>query len=256
MATSVNGWPLVPAGSPQLVQLPGVPTGPVALAGPVATLLGYVATEFHARVEAITSTSSHRPGAKIGSTGWYSNHASATAVDLNGGRHPQFRRGTFTAAQVAQIRTILAATKVIDWGGDWDDASVDEMHFEIRPKTTAQQVADAASTLNQEDDMTPTQAAQLDYIFSAIAPGEAGVRSTGHVLVQLGRIEAEAKAAKENTNPISRGGVAVSLRQEIANIGTAVSGLPTAVWGYSNAKLETSDVYSLLRTIRDKVSGK
>jgi len=156
MATSVNGWALVPAGSPQLAQLPGIPTGPVALAGPVATLLGYVAAEFHARVEAITSTSSHRPGAKIGSTSRYSNHASATAVDLNGGRHPQFRRGTFTAAQVAQIRVILAATKVIDWGGDWDDASVDEMHFEIRPNTTAQQAADAAGTLNPEDDMPLT----------------------------------------------------------------------------------------------------
>lgn len=189
MATSVNGWPLVPAGSPQLAQLPGVPTGPVALAGPVATLLGYVATEFHARVEAITSTSSHRPGAEIGSTGWYSNHASATAVDLNGGRHPQFRRGTFTAAQVAQIRTILAATKVIDWGGDWDDASVDEMHFEIRPKTTAQQVVDAASTLNQEDDMTPTQAAQLTAILDLLTPGVSGVKFDGDIFKRLVRIE-------------------------------------------------------------------
>lgn len=257
MTTSVNGWPLVPSGSPQLSTLPGVPTAPVALTGPVATLLGYVAAQFHSQVEAITSTSSHRPGARISGTSLYSNHASATAIDLNGQLHPQYRRGTFTATQVAKIRTILATTSVIDWGGDWNDAAVDEMHFEIRPGTTTQQAADAADALTREEtDMTPDQASKLNFIFNALAPGEAGVRTAGHVLVQLGRIEAEANAAKENTKPITRGGVQVSLRQEIANIGTAVTGLPAAVWGYSNAKLETADVYSILRKIRDAVVGK
>lgn len=172
-----------------------------------------------------------------------SNHGWALAVDLGGG---------INSFGTAQHVWMVANGPVYGWfhptwarqGGGREEA----WHFEYDGTTNP--------PTSEEDDMTPAQAAQLDYIFSAIAPGESGVRSTGHVLVQLGRIEAEAKVAKENTNPISRGGVAVSLRQEIANIGTAVTGLPTAVWGYRNAKLEASDVYSLLRTIRDKVAGK
>lgn len=226
MATSQNGWPLVAAGSPQVETLAGVPTGPVALAGPVAQLLRYVAVQFNARVEAITSTSSHRPGATIGSTGRYSNHASATAIDLNGGRHPQFARGTFTPAQVSEIRAILGSTQVIDWGGDWGDASVDEMHFEIRPGTTTQQAADAAGALNQEDDMTPAQAAQLSAIHDLFTAGQAGVKSEGDILARLRRLEAKADA------------------------------VGTSVWGYKNAAINgTRDVYGVVNAIKTKVGA-
>lgn len=62
--------------------------------------------------------------------------------------------------------------------------------------------------------------------------------------------------AVANTRPITRNGVEVSLRQEIANIGTAVTSLPASVWAYFNPKLEKEDVYDMLRVIRNKVTGK
>ncbi|WP_018687033.1 peptidoglycan-binding protein [Actinokineospora enzanensis] len=59
-----------------------------------------------------------------------SNHASATAVDVNSTRHPLGATGTFTPAQVAEIRRILAEVdNVVRWGGDW--SRPDPMHFEI-----------------------------------------------------------------------------------------------------------------------------
>lgn len=93
-------------------------------------------------------------------------------------------------------------------------------------------------------------------VHDLLTPGKEGVKPEGDILGRLGRIEAEANAAQQNTRPITRNGVEVSLRQEIANIGTAVTNLPTRVWAYANTVLETGDVYSILRAIRDKVVGK
>jgi hypothetical protein len=161
MATSENGWNLVPAGSSSLQSIPGLPDNPIVLGGAVATVLAYVARQFNARVELLTSTSSHRPGALIEGTSTYSNHASATAIDLNGGRHPYYVpvAETFTTAQVATIRQILSeCAGVIRWGGDFPASRVDGMHFEIY--ASAELVALAAARLSgtlppvdQEDDM-------------------------------------------------------------------------------------------------------
>lgn len=58
-------------------------------------------------------------------------HASGTAIDINAPRHPYGKGGTFTAAQVKEIRKILAELDgTVRWGGDFDNP--DEMHFEIR----------------------------------------------------------------------------------------------------------------------------
>lgn len=96
-----------------------------------------------------------------------------------------------------------------------------------------------APPTSEEDDMTPEQSAKLDYIFNAIAPGESGVRSTGHVLVQLTRIENAVGAVSKAVS-----GVATSVK----DVATAVGKIPTAVWGYRNAALEkVDDAYALLR---------
>ncbi len=146
MANSENGWPLVVEA--QLEPLAWLPNNARLLAGPVAQVLGYVARQFAARVEPITSTSSFRPKATIGSGSTYSNHASGTALDMNGGRHPQGSKDTFTGPQVGAIRQILAeCSGVLRWGGDYPMPITDEMHFEIRPGATAAQVAAAAAAL-------------------------------------------------------------------------------------------------------------
>jgi hypothetical protein len=146
MANSENGWPLVVEA--QLEPLAWLPNNARLLAGPVAQVLGYVARRFAARVEPITSTSTYRPNAIIAGTKAFSNHASGTALDLNGGKHAMGESGTFAKIQVDAIRQILAeCSGVLRWGGDYVSRP-DEMHFEIRPGATAAQVAAAAAVLN------------------------------------------------------------------------------------------------------------
>lgn len=59
-------------------------------------------------------------------------HASGTAIDYNATRHPNGKRGTFTAAQAKRIRDLLRVNYrgLIRWGGDFT-GTPDEMHFEI-----------------------------------------------------------------------------------------------------------------------------
>ena len=59
-------------------------------------------------------------------------HSSGTAIDYNATRHPNGKRGTFTAAQAKRIRELLRVNYrgLIRWGGDFT-GTPDEMHFEI-----------------------------------------------------------------------------------------------------------------------------
>lgn len=132
MPVSQNGWPLQPARSSRRV--PGTNVSFTVADGPAGDVLMYVAAQFHLRVERLDEAVddwgyASRP---IAGTTVPSNHASATAIDLNALRHVQHNRGTFTAAQVAEIRKILSEVSyVVNWGGDWNSGSLDEMHFEI-----------------------------------------------------------------------------------------------------------------------------
>lgn len=128
--TSQNGWP-VHRTSAGLRRLPWI-TGRV-LPGDVWTIFDYLCRRFDGEVEAIDPRSSwgwaYRP--IRGRTSGFSNHASGTAIDLNAPRHPLGARGTFTAAQRAQIRSIISdLDRSVRWGGDYRGRA-DEMHFEI-----------------------------------------------------------------------------------------------------------------------------
>lgn len=60
-----------------------------------------------------------------------SNHASATAIDLNALAYP---RGTqhMSAAHVGAVHKMLAFFDgIVRWGGDYRDSPKDQMHFEI-----------------------------------------------------------------------------------------------------------------------------
>lgn len=133
MVTSQNGWPAssdknsigVNAGfAPCGVTFPGG-----AKSGDVETVLHYVATQFHNRVEALV------PGwcwgytyKTISGSSTVSNHGSATALDCNAPNHPYGVSGTFNSAQRNAISAIIAETSpAIRWGGEY----ADEMHFEI-----------------------------------------------------------------------------------------------------------------------------
>ena len=100
--------------------------------GPAGYVLKRLTEEFNEYVETLNSTDCHGYNRRriSGSDDW-SNHASATAVDLNATRHGYGRSDTFTYAQLIEIRRILDDfDDIIKWGGDYRYTK-DEMHFEI-----------------------------------------------------------------------------------------------------------------------------
>lgn len=169
MATSQNGWPVNPARTYR--QVPGSTVHLTVADGVAGDVLMYVAREFDRRVEDIDWKSSR---GEFDDWGWAdrpirgsnvtSNHASATAIDLNATRHPLGVRNTFTAAQVGEIRAILAEVDgTVRWGGDYTERA-DEMHFEInagyaRVKAVADRLkgGGGGAAPGQEDDMTSEQ---------------------------------------------------------------------------------------------------
>lgn len=152
MAKSQNGWPVYD--SQQSLAISPWLTGRIA-PGDVETVLNYVFDQFDARVEPIRRAESwgwaKRP--IRGQTRTISNHASATAGDLNAPDHPLGSRGTFSTAQVAEIQAILAEVDhVIRWGGNYRGGRKDEMHFEVNKNAKA--VAKTAARIrNKENKM-------------------------------------------------------------------------------------------------------
>lgn len=167
MATSQNGWTVNPSSRTDLMAT-GVHFGDVR-SGDVFTVLQYVAVRFATTVERLIAgqCGAYNPR-KIEGTNTWSNHASATAIDCNWGRHPRGKRNTFARSQVAAIRQILAyCDGVVRWGGDFT-TTVDEMHFEINGKAAA---VKALADKIKGDDVTPEdRKAIIDGVVAALTP--------------------------------------------------------------------------------------
>lgn len=141
MASSYNGWPASPYPSRIGINtswepIPGHRFPGGIKSGDVQTVMTYLVRQLDARVEPIEM---YRPGDEWG---WFykysanspyllSCHGSGTAIDYNAVRHPNGVRGTWTSAQVREIREILAECGVVRWLYD-STRTPDEMHFEIR----------------------------------------------------------------------------------------------------------------------------
>lgn len=148
MTRTENGWPVLsPTSSliaPFVVAGRSFPGG--VRSGPVADVLRYVVANYHVRVESLYYGDvdkddwgySNRPP---------SNHASATAVDVNATTNPQGVEHSHTYAQEQTIRAILReAGGVVRWGRDFSNKP-DPMHFDLEPGTTLTQIAAVAKKL-------------------------------------------------------------------------------------------------------------
>lgn len=158
MATSYNGWSASPdrnaIGIVPLV-VAGEPFSPGVRGGAVHTVLRYVAEQLNKRVEPIVRSDWHQADdwgyayrANVNNPSQLSCHASGTAIDYNATRHPNGKRGTWTAAQKAEINKILAEVNNVV-----RNLAHDEMHFEIAGN--AAQVAAAAAKVAGGSTGTP-----------------------------------------------------------------------------------------------------
>lgn len=171
MAVSQNQWTVLESYGGPLVtpEVAGVKILGGVLGGDVATVLTWVAEQFHARVDRLGEGCwgyNYRP--IRGQSSGFSNHASGTAIDLNAPKFPMGAR-RMTAAQRAECRAIAAEAGCVRWGGDWTGSNVDEMHFEIQGGPAA--VSAAAHRLRRTPAPTPTPTPEEGFM-SALSAAE------------------------------------------------------------------------------------
>jgi hypothetical protein len=132
---SQNGWPVVPRSAVDespLIRNVKVPNG--VLKGDVAIIFRWLVEQYDRRVERVI------PGwcwgwfvKNIEGSSTISNHASATAIDINAPDNPMgsgTTRKSMTAAQIAECHALEdESDNVLRWGGDF--GRNDPMHWEI-----------------------------------------------------------------------------------------------------------------------------
>lgn len=140
MATSMNGWPVIlqsDAGRLRRWKVPGVPREFTLRDGSAGFLLIWFVMFWHQRIDRVGKGIWDEWGWAVrpvrGQTSGYSNHASATAADVDATQHPMgvsiWR--TFNLAEIIAIRWVIRVRlrHVLEWGGEWERA--DGMHIEL-----------------------------------------------------------------------------------------------------------------------------
>jgi hypothetical protein len=147
MATSYNGWPASPdkseIGIVKFGDAQGFPFPGGVKSGDVFTVLGYVATQLHNRVEPCVNgwCWGYTYKQNVNNPSQLSCHASGTAIDWNAPDHPNGSSNTFTDPQVSTIYDILAEVRgAVSWLQGHD-----EMHFEIA--VSAGELSEIAASL-------------------------------------------------------------------------------------------------------------
>lgn len=139
--TSANGYPVLTSTrsgpQPRLRDfvIPSFARKLPARDGSCGFLLIHIAYWFHREIESLNAGVDDWGYAvrKISGSSQYSNHSSATALDLNATQHPMGvdTAKTFSAAEISKIRKRLKMYDgCIKWGGDYVGRP-DAMHFEI-----------------------------------------------------------------------------------------------------------------------------
>ena len=145
LGTSQNGWPAHP--DPEVVKLVRM-TIPLRsgksvalpLRAETAPALVEMIRWWDATVEPVnpgdTGSYSYRP---IRGYSQLSNHASGTAIDINGSQHKLGARGT-VSPEIATAISAKAKSLGLRWGGNYRNRA-DEMHFEVNAPPPAAAVA-------------------------------------------------------------------------------------------------------------------
>ena len=140
---SVNGWPVLPkadASTRVARKIEGVDT-PLYAAPAAADALAEMVQWWHENVGRVQILHSYNHRALTGKPHLWSNHASGTAIDINGcwrksdGSLPKgclHPYGEETIAEPTKSAIQAKARELgLKWGGDYKGVPLDEMHFEI-----------------------------------------------------------------------------------------------------------------------------
>lgn len=131
IANSQNGWTLMSGyGDERLT--PSVWVTGKTREGDAQVVLDEFARRFNARVERINKASSWAFAPRPIRGGFTpSNHASATAYDLNAPQHPLGKRNTFSPAERVEIKKIIKELGSVLRSGITYILRPDDMHIEI-----------------------------------------------------------------------------------------------------------------------------
>lgn len=138
MGVTANGWPWKDTGLATFV----APNGHVTSVASrdLAILFAYVVYRWDTELEPVTACYGNRTRAEqqqVNPAAMDSNHISATAIDVNGAKHPYEHTASrwtsgFSSAGLAKLREILAATGVLQTGLDFSHGYRDAMHVQVR----------------------------------------------------------------------------------------------------------------------------
>ncbi|GAA2237790.1 hypothetical protein GCM10010401_07500 [Rarobacter faecitabidus] len=145
MAVSMNGWKV----DPLITRITAAGKAAWVRRGDVARLIRWLGIAYALEVEPLLSFNGWRSAALNASTGTpvqNSNHRSATAIDINGGKYPYEYthrpswKDPVPAAIKAKIRKVLVRVPEIGWGADFASPYRDPMHYEIRNGVSAAKI--------------------------------------------------------------------------------------------------------------------
>jgi len=144
MANSLNGWPVLPPGDRRLKTLT-VPGTDVRLTvrDVCAPVFSALASDYNRLIEPLELGNYDDAGytyRQARAADAWSNHASATAIDINWTGHGAQRTVNRKFWQLTKPRTAVALLQkrynILTWGGTWSTKYWDPMHWEIRRGVT------------------------------------------------------------------------------------------------------------------------
>lgn len=251
---SQNGWPVLER--PQLVWFTAAGGRFAAATADVAYLAGYLIGRFNAEVEPIAGLIlddwSYADRNVTGSKTDISNHASATAWDLNALKHQRGAKGTFTPAQIAAVRSILSAItdnsgkQIFRWGADYHSAPVDSMHFEINAtpaqvKQARAKLTDLENDVSFHDQHTLTDADVAAYADKTLTAGKS-TKSYDELVrfpPSVARLRRE-QAARDAALVAQLAAIAKAVAQIASRVGVAAD-LSTVINGAAAATDDAGD---------------
>jgi len=145
IGVSQNGWPVYTTTAP-FVRFVVEGRGFWAANADVAVVMKDFISWFHKNIENINLTVKESPGYDDwsyavrpvrGQTSGYSNHGSATAIDINATRHPRGVHGTYSASKRALLKKKIDSYGGVLRHGEFYTSTIDGMHVEINKNAAA-----------------------------------------------------------------------------------------------------------------------